>query len=287
MPFLNQLASNSFSRFFLKMPKVSIKIEGNEDLVRELARTPKQVARVEERILKQEGRALAYEYGFWTSPVRDKNPKKLQKRIINEIRRAFLDPTHPRSIGRTHALIKEVSPAKAAQYVRMVKSGETAGVNAFVARTLQIKRGVTRAFYESARDQFSSLKTKGKPLAIVTQKRQLSLIRQQLKLIGTAKAGWFQAQKEIGGRSRGAIQFPSYVRKAGGKKAGKLGGAKFRATRTKRTLEIYNEVDYAERATDELRFRKASQEVSARVRKNILIGITQLEKRRKSRRGRR
>jgi hypothetical protein len=64
------------------------------------------------------------------------------------------------------------------------------------------------------------------PVGIVRKSEQRRFAKGQIKLIGTAKAGWLHAAKAIGGRVRrdGVEAFPAYVRAAGRLQQG-LGGA--------------------------------------------------------------
>lgn len=179
------------------------------------------------RAVRSAGRILAREYGAATNPP-DLGGASAAEKFGNRIKKdvAQVYPARENTAG-VYRLFLSIDPTAAKAWYHKFKSGKLRAA-ADMLRAAGLPEATMSAAQLKAFRTGRGGRVRGGqvPAGITRISEQRRFSRGQIRLIGTAKAGWLQAAQAIGGRvRRGGIEaFPAYVRAASRLHQG-LGGA--------------------------------------------------------------
>jgi len=263
--------------------KTRLKVIDAQSLQRLLKQQGKAMAAESEKILKMMARALASDYGRQTDPPDAFGPDVVEKykaRIARENRYVF--PTRE-DAGKVFELIKQRDPVLANAYYHAVKSQKVSQAAALMRKAGLPQGSPTVAALKAARTLARArVSSRSAPVTLLRASESRRFTREQQNKVGTAKAGWHQAAKAIGGRVRSnfvdadgkrstAERFPKYVRNVS-RRYGDLGGAIVGEGR----IVIYSNVRHASEALNERRKASAESDAQERVLKAVRIMISKM-----------
>jgi hypothetical protein len=217
--------------------RTGLRVYGTGAFAAKLTRFASELGRDLESVVKQEARALAGEYGAATGPgmgMAQTTGDKLKRKIDSDVRRAFASRQNPQAVYR---LLSTKSPQLAAAYWHAYKAKKTRRMGQILTQA-GLAEGVSSQALRGVRTNGKGGVPKNiEPLSLGREPQVAALSRRQQLLVGTAKAGWHQAAKGLGGRVRRNLTdsdgkrrteeiFPEYVRKVSNRFSG-LGGAFF------------------------------------------------------------
>lgn len=242
-PYLRTIAVNA-----------AIKVTGAAAFARRLEKFSKDLGRSIESILKQEARACAVSLCFNTLPFGFGDPGAKQKvKIAGDIRKVYATT---QQIYAVTELIKPRSQRLAMAFWHAAKKGDDARARKYLRQAGFSVETLDAALHRAVRTgPQGSVAKSTTPQQVVKDNSLARYTRDKIGTIGTAKAGWANAARGIGGRVRtnnvdaatGARStsetIPAYIRKLERKYPG-LGGARVMPRR----IEIFTNVTYADEA---------------------------------------
>lgn len=261
--------------------KISARVTGAKQFGKALARHAKTMEKEALAILRQEARALAVAYGSATTPPDAAGPdaaEKFKDRIEKEVSRVYVTRDSPRAV---YALMKKHAPDLAKAYWNAHKSQKPRQMTAILRKAGLPQGGASADGLKKYRTGKGArvVTGQGGGESLVRTSEQRRLIREQQATVGTAKAGWHQAARGIGGRVRRnfvsatgkrttAEVFPAYVRKVS-RKLANLGGA-FVGTGS---VTIWTNVHHATKALADSKRRGAEINARNNLQKAMTIAV--------------
>lgn len=206
--------------------KVSVAMSGAQRVEKMMERAASLTVKDAQAALKSAARILCIEYGAATDPPDiggEVAVSKFAERIGMEIARVY--PARDNS-SAVYRLFFAQDPVGARAWYHKLKSGKLRAA-ADMLRAANLPEATMSATelkrYRTGRK--GRVRGGQVPVGLVRKNERKRFIKGQVKLIGTAKAGWLHAAKALGGRVRreGVEAFPKYVRAAG--RVPGLGGA--------------------------------------------------------------
>ena len=212
---------------------VTTRVSGAGSYARSLRRHLAKLEKEVQSVLKQEARALTISYCAFTAPQGRNDGGKLRTRIEKDVDKVLATRDDPPGVYR---MMKKHAPTLAAAYWHAHKSGKRHQMAQILRKANLPQGGASRATMKLHRNSYSGYVGKmEEPVSLVRKNERNKVVRESQATVGTAKAGWHQAGKALGGRTRRNLvsdtgkrstveAFPAYVRKVSRKFTG-LGGA--------------------------------------------------------------
>jgi len=185
----------------------------------------------------------------------NKSKDILEKAVYKDISKTYWDT------GRTYNAIKKIKPKLAAAYAKAINEGEP-------NKAEKIAQSVFSGFEVNAMDSGRHLKAsrsiKGRvinpdPMGITDRSQLEAFKAKQALTAGTAKAGWLQAAKSLGSKSKIAAWL---------NKTGNLGTSSIIKNGWKTIVTVMNNVRYASAVISD---SKIQQAINKAYRNNLKI----------------
>jgi hypothetical protein len=209
------------------------RVSGGRAFAASLRRHVQELEKDVQAVLRQEARALAISYGLATVPFGQSTGPKYRKKIEADVGKVFATRDDAPGVYR---MLKRHAPQLASAYWAAHKSGKKSRADAIVRKAGLPQGGASRGGMKQYRTRADGAVGRiNEPTSLVRSNERNKVIRESQATVGTAKAGWHQAGKALGARTRRNLvsatgkrttveAFPAYVRKVSRKFSG-LGGA--------------------------------------------------------------
>jgi hypothetical protein len=212
---------------------VSTRVSGTGSYGKALRRHLAELEKDVQSVIKQEARALAISYGLATVPFGQSTGAKYRKKIEADVGKVLATREDPMSVYR---MLKKHAPTLAGAYWHAYKTRKPSRMAHILRKANLPQGGASRAAVKPFRTRADGAVGRiEEPATLVRKNERNKVVRESQATVGTAKAGWHQAGKALGGRTRRNLvsdtgkrstveAFPAYVRKVSRKFTG-LGGA--------------------------------------------------------------
>jgi len=212
---------------------VSTRVSGAGSYARSLRRHLAELEKDVQSVLKQEARALAISYGLATVPFGQSTGEKYRKKIEADVGKVITHRDDPAGVYR---MMKKHAPELAGAYWHAHKAGKHHRKAQIMRKANLPQGGASRATVKPFRTRADGAVGRiEEPVTLARKNERAKVIRESQATVGAAKAGWHQAGKALGGRTRRNLvsttgkrstveAFPAYVRKVSRRFNG-LGGA--------------------------------------------------------------
>jgi hypothetical protein len=262
-----------------------VKVTGAKQFGRQLRANAEFLRAESAKLLKMHARLLASEYGAKTAPQDAFGAAAVEGYKANILKESrYIFPTRE-DTGKVYELIKQRDPALAAAYYHAAKSGKTSAAAAILRKSGIPQGNASPSAIKAARTgKKRSIPARAHPpVSLLRTSESRRLARLQQDTVGTAKAGWHQAAKALGGRNRSnyaeegvkrstAERFPAYVRLVS-RRTPDLGGARV----SDDSVAIWTNVTHAREALDSSFQASAESDAEEKLHKALLRMIAAVE----------
>ena len=241
--------------------RFTVKLHGNDDIVRILKRHPERISRTLLSLTKQEARGLAIELARFTRPFgfAESSKKRGERSVTADIRRVYKPP------AEVFEKLKLVDPSLADRFWADVSNRRFARANRDLQDPHSPMSGLTIGrldpfFHKNSRTgPFHNVPKRQKPQQIATSSDAIdNYITRKLKMVGFAKGSWINAAKAIGGRVRNTAQWCSRHKQAPGTATVKTGNTP--------SVTLINSLTYIRQVCSESSVQMALTNAAARLK---------------------
>lgn len=268
--------------------KISGKTTGLDAHIRRLGEIVREVPGEMLGILAEQGRALAIEYARETGPrgMQETPGDKQLEKIRGVVKRTFASRSN---FGQVYALLRTIDRGLAFRYGRFYRKGNARGMAA-VLREANIPFGTPFTAYMTRRKaELKDSSVRDTPPSSIASEAEIDrFVRGRYRKVGLAKAGWYLAGTQLGGRIRTTVTingrrktsdvFPGYVRKVA-KAFPQAGGARVLIRDNLVMAEIFTNVAYALSALPADKLKRATQAGQERYQRNVAAKLSKLHRR--------
>lgn len=248
--------------------RMSVHTRGIDRWERDLRSIAASLGRELPSLCAQGARSCAINYGYHSLPYGfDESIAAHYRQMIKvQVATVYAVRDNPSAV---YLLIKAVDPLKAEQYWAAHKKGRRRRM-ADIVNSVSIQKSTDISILKSARTgRNANVPKRTAPKSLVTIQQLRAIQKQQERLVGFAKAGWYQAARKLG-RVRRSVDnngvrtseqiFPAYIRSLA-RKHQNIGDAVVRSTADSASATISTNVRHAVNAMPPR--RQAQAEASA------------------------